>query len=154
MNDRYKPIAIVAGVLFLIDAVARFLVRIFWSHHESTQTVIGFIVLGLVAVVMAVAAYRWTVRWPSSRALPELGLVLLVACVASVVIGPLAGASYPFREGAGDFFHQVWIYLAIGGTGGVLGILAAMAVGRDHRAQALKRFARTQAAKPRRVVRR
>lgn len=154
MNDRYKPIAILAGVLFLVDAVARALVRLVWPHNDSKQTVVGFIVLGLVATVMLVVACRWTIRYPSSRALGELGLILLAACLASVVLGPLAGASYPFRSGAGEFFHEIWIYLAIGGGGAVLGILTAMAAGKDYRAQALKRFAESQAAKPRRPVRR
>lgn len=154
MRERYKPIVILAGVLFAIDAVARFLVWLIWPHSDSKQTLVGFIVLGLIAVIMLVTAFRTTVREPSSLALPELGLILCLACVASVVLGPLAGASYPFREGAGEFFHEVWIYLAIGGGGAVLGILAAMAVGQDYRAQSLKRFAETQAAKPRRAVRR
>ena len=81
-----------------------FLVWLIWPHSDSKQTLVGFIVLGLIAVIMLVTAFRTTVREPSSLALPELGLILCLACVASVVLGPLAGASYPFREGAGEFF--------------------------------------------------
>ncbi len=153
MNERYKPF-VVAGALFLVSVIGRFVVWAAFRHDEDRQTTIGVIVMVLIGLIMAVSAYRWVCRFPMSRALGDLGLIWVVACASTVLIAPLAGGSYPARDGWGDFFQGIWLYAAVGGAGGVLGIITAIALGQDHRAQALKQYAETVAARPHRSIRR
>jgi hypothetical protein len=154
MRDRWQPVGILAGVLFAINVVARFIVWQFTPKSDTKQIALGFIGLGLVALVMAGAGYRWGRRYPMSRVGPDLSVAVAVACALTVLIGPFAGGTAPFKEGAGIFFGEIWHYLAFAGGGAVLGLLVLMALGRDYRAQALKRYAQSRMAKPRRVLRR
>jgi hypothetical protein len=153
MNERYKPF-VVAGGLFALAVVGRFVVWVAFRHDDSKQTVVGVIVEVIIALTMAIAAYLWVCRFPMSRALGDLGLIWVLACLSTVLIAPLAGGSSPFADGAGDFFNGIWLYAAVGGGGAVLGIIAAMAVGKDYRSQALKRYAQAAAARPHRSVKR
>jgi hypothetical protein len=154
MRDRWQPVGILAGVLFAINAVIRFIVWQVAPKSDNKQIAFGFLGLGLVALVMAVAAYRWGRRYPMHRVGPDLAVAVSVGCLLTVLVGPFAGGTAPFKEGAGMFFAEIWHYLAFAGGGAVLGLLVLMALGRDYRAQALKRYAESRAAKPRRVVRR
>jgi hypothetical protein len=154
MRDRWQPVGILAGVLFGINLACRFIVWQLVPKSDSKQIALGLIGLGLVAVLMGWAGYRWAVRYPSSRVAGDLGATIAAACLATVLIGPFAGGSVPFREGAGFFFGEIWQYLAFAGGGAILGILVAIMLGRDYRSRALKRYTQISAAKPRRVVRR
>jgi multisubunit Na+/H+ antiporter MnhB subunit len=154
MKDRWLPIAVLAGVLFAVNAIARFIVWLAASDSDSTQVVIGAVLFGVVGVVMIWAAVRWGRRYPMSRVAPDLAVIILASCLLSVVIGPLAGGSYPFREGASLFFGEVWRYVIYATGGAVLGLLVLTMLGRDYRSQALKHYAERKQAKPVRVVRR
>jgi hypothetical protein len=154
MRDRWQPVGILAGVLFAINAVVRLIVWQFAPKSDTRQILLGFIGLGLVALVMAGAGWRWGRRYPMSRVTPDLSAAAVAACLLTVLVGPFLGGTRPFKEGAGLFFAEIWHYLAFAGGGAVLGLLVLMALGKDYRAEALKRYARTRAAKPRRVVRR
>ena len=154
MRDRWQPVGILAGVLFVINAVIRFIVWQVAPKSDAKQIVFGFLGLGLVSLVMAVAGYRWGRRYPLARVTPDLAVAVSVGCLLTVLVGPFAGGTVPFKEGAGMFFAEIWHYLAFTGGGAVLGFLVLMALGRDYRAEALKRYAETRMAKPRRVVRR
>jgi hypothetical protein len=153
MNERYKPYA-VAGGLFLLAVIGRFVVWLAFRHDDSKQTVVGVVVEVLIAITMTIAAYRWVCRFPMPRALGDLGLIWALGCLSTVLISPLAGGTYPFASGAGDFFQGIWLYAAIGGGGGVIGIIAAIAAGQDYRSQALKQYAKAADARPHRSVRR
>jgi hypothetical protein len=89
-----------------------------------------------------------------ARVAPDLAAAVAVACLLTVLVGPFAGGTVPFKEGVGLFFGEIWQYLAGAGGGAILGLLVLIALGRDYRSQALKRYAETRMAKPRRVVRR
>ena len=89
MWGRYKPIVIVAGVIFLANIIVRILGLTVYRKSDNGQINSGLVFLAALAVIMLVAAYWWSVRFPSSRALPELGLVLLSATIACVLIGPV-----------------------------------------------------------------
>jgi hypothetical protein len=154
MRDRWQPVGILAGVLFVINVACRFIVWQLVPKSDSKQIALGLIGLGLVAAIMIWAGYRWALRYPTSRVGADLGATIAVACLATVLIGPFAGGSVPFREGAGFFFGEIWQYLAFAGGGAILGLLVAIALGKDHRSRALKRYTQLSAAKPRRVVRR
>ncbi len=154
MRDRWVPVGVLAGALFAINAIARLVVWLTASGSAAKQTTIGLIAVFAVAAAMIVAAYWWAVRHPMPRVLGDLAVALAGGCLLSVLIGPFAGGSAPFREGSAFFIAEIWHYLLIGAGGAVLGLLIVIAVGRDHKSQALKRYAQSKLAKPRRVVRR
>ncbi|OLB64692.1 MAG: hypothetical protein AUI10_10025 [Actinobacteria bacterium 13_2_20CM_2_72_6] len=154
MKDRWLPVGVLAGVLFAINAVTRFIVWQVAPKNDTKQIGLGLIGLGLVALLMAAAGYRWGRRYPMARVGPDLSVAVAVACALTVLVGPFAGGTVPFKEGAGLFFAEIWHYLAFAGGGAILGLLVLMALGRDYRAQALKRYAQSRMSKPRKVVRR
>ena len=154
MRDRWQPVGILAGILFAINAVVRLIVWQFGPKSDGKQITLGLVGLGLVALVMVGAGWRWGRRYPVSRVIPDLSAAVVVACLLTVLVGPFFGGTRPFKEGAGLFFAEIWHYLAFAGGGAILGLLVLMALGKDYRAEALKRYTRSRAAKPRRVVRR
>src|SRR5262249_39737759 len=149
MRERWQPVGILTGVLFAINLVARFTVWQFAPKSDSKQIALGLIGLGLIGLLMALAAYRWAVRYPLPRVAADLGAAVSVACLLTVLVGPFAGGSVPFREGAGFFFAEIWQYLGLAGGGALLGLMVAIMLGRDYRSQALKRFTQQKLAKPR-----
>jgi hypothetical protein len=154
MKDRWLPVGLVAGALFVVNAIARFVVWRVAPRSDSTQITIGLILFGLVGLTMVGAAFWWGRRYPTPRVFADLAVVILASCLLSVLVGPFAGGSVPFKEGVGLFFGEIWRYLGYTAAGVVLGLLILMAVGLDYRSQALKRYAEVRSAKPRRVVRR
>ncbi|HEY1489265.1 MAG TPA: hypothetical protein VGF84_24380 [Micromonosporaceae bacterium] len=164
MGSRYKPIAIVAGLLFLTGAVGA-LISSGPLTTSSGQTTAGLVVFILIGLVMCVTAYLWAVRYPLHRVVPDLGLMIVFSCVASILLLPLIGnitakgkwrwgGANPFAGGAGLFFDKIWLYLGCTLVGAVIGWLISIALGKDYRSKALKNFTATASAKPRRVVRR
>jgi membrane associated rhomboid family serine protease len=154
MGNRYKPIAIVAGLLFLVSLVTQIINRTTYDKNVNDQENVTLVFLAVLGVVMAIVSYRWTIRFALSRVVPDMLLIVVFGCIATVLINPLLTGISPFHDGAGDFFERIWIYFGIGLGGAVFGWLVALALGRDHRAQALKRFTATATARPRKVVRR
>jgi hypothetical protein len=154
MKDRWLPVGLVAGALFLVNAIARFVVWRTAPKSDTTQITVGLVLFGVVGLVMVGAAFWWGRRYPMPRVFADLAVVILASCLLSVLVGPFAGGSLPFKEGAGLFFAEIWRYLGYTAAGVVLGLLILMALGLDYRSQALKRFAETRQARPRRVVRR
>jgi hypothetical protein len=152
--DRYKPIVVVIGLLFVVDIVCSLFAADVFKHSDSAQSNAGLALWIAIAVIMFVAAYWWSIRFPVSRVVAELLLVLAISCVLSVLIVPLFHGSSPFGSGAGFFFLEIWIFMGLGIGGAVLGWLTTIALGRDYRAKALARFTKVATAKPRRVVRR
>ncbi len=154
MRDRWLPVGVLAVILFAINAIARFVVWLAASNSAKKQTMIGLVAVIAVAVAMIVAGYLWG-RWhPVPRALADLAVAIAAGCLLSVLVGPFAGGSAPLREGGNFFFAEIWHYLVLAAVGGGLGLLVVIAAGQDHKSQALRRFVRSSAAKPRRPVRR
>ncbi len=154
MKERWLPVGVLAGVLFAVNVVARFIAWLAASHSESKQTTIGLIAAGAIGAVMIVAGYLWARRVPTPRVVGELSLAILAGCLFSVIVGPFAGGSAPFKEGGTFFYSEVWHYLALAAGGAVFGVLVAMTLGQDLKSQSWKRYAETQRSRPRRVVRR
>jgi cytochrome c oxidase subunit IV len=139
MNERSKPVAIVAGALFGVYTLG-WLVNWLARHHHNRQEAVGVAEIVLIGLIVAVAMFRWAERWPLIEAMPRLVVAIAIGCVASAVISPFAGGSYPFKGGAGDFFLKIWIFLGASLAGMLLGYIAVVAVGRDHRTGALRRL--------------
>ena len=150
MRQRWQWVAVLAAGLFAINAVARFAVRL-WAHDNDAQQVrIGFVAMGAIAAAAGVVMFLWGRRYPMNRALGDLTIAVLAACLLSVLIGPFISGSTPFKEGAGAFFALIWQYLAFAAGGAVLGLIPLMASGQDYRSRALKRYAERQRVRPRR----
>lgn len=154
MRARWQPVAILTAILFVVNAIARFLVWQGGADSEHSQTTIGLVAMAVVAVVMIGAGYWWTRRHPVPRVLADLAVAAVLGAVLSVVVGPFAGGSVPFKEGAGFVFSEVWHYLGLAAVGVALGVMIAIAAGQDRKSRALRRYAETVRSKPRRVVRR
>jgi hypothetical protein len=154
VKERWLPVGLLAAGLFATNLIARVIVRLTASKSATNQTRIGLIAMIAVAVVMIGAAYWWARRHPMPRVFADLATAIGVACVLSVLIGPFAGGSRPFKEGSAFFVAEVWHYLAIAAGGAVFGLLVVMALGQDWKSQAWKRYTENVKAKPRRVVRR
>jgi hypothetical protein len=148
MNERAKPVATVAGLLFVVYTLGWFgnwLLR----HHHHRQEAVGIAEIVLIALVVAVVMFRWAARWPLIEVMPRLVVTIAIGCVASTLISPFAGGSYPFKGGAGEFFLKIWIFLGASLVGMLLGYIAVVAVGKDYRTGALRRVeaARLKAAR-------
>jgi hypothetical protein len=153
VRERWLPVGLLAVGLFATNVVARVVVRLA-AHNEKSQTRIGLIAMGAVAVVMVGAAYWWARRYAIPRVVGDLAVAAVAGCLLSVLIGPFAGGSRPLKEGVGFFVAQIWEYLAISAGGVLFGLLLVMALGQDWKSRQWKRYAESVKAKPRRVARR
>jgi len=153
MNERSKPIAVLAAALTAVYCVGSFLSWL-TRHHDNQNLYVAVGTLAAIVIAVCVGAYRFIVANPMARALADTSLAVVAGCVASSLLGPFARGAYPFSGGAGDFFLRIWLFLGAAILGVIFAALFAMALGRDYRDQALKRYADTKAAKPRKAVRR
>jgi hypothetical protein len=154
VKQRWLPVGVLGGVLFATNVLARWLVKLFTSHDDARTTDIGVVALVAVAVVMAAAAYRWALRYPTPRVVGDLAVGALAGCLLSLLVAPLLVGTLPLKDGVDFFIGQVWRYLALAAGGTVFGLLVVMALGRDYKSQSWKRYADRVGARPKRVVRR
>lgn len=154
MKERWLPIGVLAGVLFGINVVARLVARFAFADRTDLQDRLSLGMFVLIALILAALAFLQGQRRPLADWAGEMALAVLVAMALTVFLGPLVSGSYPFANGAGEFFSQIWFYAGFTAGGVVLGYLVLTALGRDYRSQSLKRYAEAKQSKPRRVVRR
>jgi hypothetical protein len=154
MWERWRQIGLVAAGLFAVTVAARLVSRFSANDNKHMQDRISWVAFGVIAAGLSVLAFLWARRYPMLRVTFDLGGAVLIACLLSVLVGPLITGGGPFKNGAGFFFAQIWLYLGVAFGGGLLGLLIVTALGQDYRSQALKRFTQTQLAKPRRPVKR
>lgn len=154
MKERWLPVGVLAGVLFGINVLARLISRFAFSDDIEMQDRLSLGMFAVIGLLLATLAFIWGRRRPLPDWSGEVALALLIAMVLTIFVGPFISGSYPFANGAGEFFSQVWLYAGFTGGGVVLGYLLVTAFGLDYRSQSLKRFAELKQSKPRRVVRR
>ena len=154
MKERWLPVGILAGGLFVVNLIARLVVRLAAGSDDAQQVTIGLWALIAVGAVLIPVAYWWARRWPIPRVIGDLLVAVLVACLLAVLIGPLVSGTTPFNGGVGLVFRQFFYFVAVSAGGAVFGMLAAMTVGQDYKSQAWKRYAEQAKAKPRRTVKR
>ena len=112
-----------------------------YHHNRGITTATGFIALGLLAVAVAIFAYRWIIQSPMVQAGPHLVVAIALGCLIALFTGPAASRSYPFQDGAGQFFQRMWLFFAAGIAGVIFGYIAAVAMGRDYRSRGLQALA-------------
>jgi hypothetical protein len=154
MKERWLPVGLVAGALFLVNVVARLVVRFAAGDDDDKQITIGLWALFAVGAVMIPVAFWYARRHPMLRVVADLGIAVVAACVLAVLIGPFVSGSTPFGDGAGLVFRQFFYFVGLSAIGAVLGVLVLMTFGLDYRSQSWKRYIDRAGTKPRRVVRR
>ena len=152
--SRWRRIVLLALGLLVVNVVARLVVKFGFDNDAEAQDRISLVMFGVVAVVIAVFAYRWGRDRSLGVWLADMAAAVVLGCVLTVLVAPLIFGGNPFAGGAGDFFAQVWLYGGFAIVGTLLGYWIATALGRDFRSRSLTAYTQTRAAKPRRVVRR
>lgn len=154
MRERWLPVGVLAAVLFAVNVVARLLTRLGYDGDPEAADRISLGMFAVIGLILAVIAFVRGRRQPVARWGSDVAVAVLVAMVLTVFVGPFVSGSYPFADGVGSFFAQIWLYAAFAGGGALLGFLVLTALGWDHRSESLRRYAELKRSKPRRVVRR
>jgi hypothetical protein len=154
MKERWLPVGVLAGGLFLVNLVARLVVRFAAGSDDNKQITIGLWALFAVGAVLIPIAFWWARRWPLPRVVADILIGVLVACLLAVLIGPFVSGTKPFADGFGLVFRQFVYFVGVSAGGTLIGLLAVMTIGKDYKSQAWKRYADRVQAKPRKVVRR
>ncbi|MCW3841394.1 hypothetical protein ONA70_14935 [Micromonospora yasonensis] len=154
MRERWRAIGVLAAALFLVNVVARLVIRFGFPDDDAAADRVSWLMFVAIGLILAVLAFRWGGDRPVGRWTADLTGAVAVALALTVFVGPLLVGKSPFDGGAGLFFAQIWLYLAATVAGVLVGFLTLTALGRDYRSQQLKRYAELKAAKPRKVVRR
>lgn len=155
MRQRWRVAGALAGALFVVNVVARLIIRVGFDDADTTAA--DRVSLGMFVVIgvgLAVVAFGWSRSRPAAEWGADIAAAVGVALALTVLVGPLLVGKNPFGGGAGTFFAQIWLYAAVAGIGVLLGYLLAVALGLDHRSQVLKRYAESKSAKPQKPVRR
>lgn len=149
MKERWLPVGVIAGVLFVVNVVGRWVAK--GIDDADSQATAGFIALGVIGLVFFAMALYWGRTRPLWRVVGDLAAAGGVACLLSILVGPLLAGDGPFANGAGAFFAQIWVYAAVFAVGTGLGLIGLIAFAADYRAKQLKAFAERAKAHPRRV---
>lgn len=154
MKQRWLPVAVVAGALFAVNALARFAVWALSVESADKQVGFGLAAMAAAVLVAAYAGWRWACRYPMPQVVADLAVAVVVGALLSTLGAPLAGGDSPVGSGVGAAIALFWQHVAVGAGGVLFGVLVAVATGRDYRAQALKRYEEHVRSRPRKVVRR
>lgn len=150
-RGRWQPILLLAGGLFLGNAIARIIVKVFFAKEQDKQVTVGLIWFAVIGLAMLAASARWAVRQPPARFVADLGWAALIACALSIVVGPFVVGSHVYAEGGDAVWGEVWHFLAICGIAMLLAFAIITAIGMDYRSVQLKRYADRQRAHPTRI---
>lgn len=154
MKKRWLPVGVLAGVLFVVNVVARLVTRFGFDSDAEAEDRVSLAMFGVIGVILAVVAFMAGRRHPVSRWAPDIAVAVLAAMLLTLFVGPFISGSTPFAGGVGTFISQIWLYAAVTAGGTLFGYLVLTAFGLDHRSQSLKRFAEERLSRPRRVARR
>ncbi|WP_406072713.1 hypothetical protein [Micromonospora sp. NBC_01638] len=154
MDRRWRDVGVLVAALFAVNVVARLIIRFGYDGDDTAADRMSLAMFVVIGLILAVVAFRWGGHRPLAGWAADMALVVPVAMVLTVLVGPLLVGHNPFAGGAATFMAQIWLYLLAAGAGLLIGYLVLTALGRDYRSRQLKRYAEANAAKPRRVVRR
>jgi hypothetical protein len=154
IRKRWVPVAALALGLFMINVVARLVIRFGFADDTTAESRASVVMFAAIGVALAVVTFFWAQRYRPSAWLPRIAAAAIVAMLLTVLVGPFISGDGPFSGGAGNFFAQIWLYGGFAIVGTLLGYWVATALGRDYRSRSLSAYAQARATKPRRVVRR
>jgi len=152
VRQRWLPVGVLVGLLFVTNVVGRVLAKHAFTK-DSSQITVGLLAFGSVALVLIGAGFLWARRHSTPRVIADLGAAAGASCALALVLGPYLVGDRPFAGGLGTFLLLVVYFLALAGFGGFFGVLLTMAFGKDRKSQAWKRYGESVRAKPRRVAR-
>ncbi|WP_229071512.1 hypothetical protein [Actinoplanes sp. DH11] len=153
-QQRWFRIAALAVGLFVINAVARLVVRFGFDGSDTAQNRASIVMFTLIALILGACVFVRSQRVRLASWLPDIASGALGGMLLTVLAGPFLSGSTPFANGAGDFFTQIWIYAGCAILGAALGYGVAVLLGRDYRSRSLAAYTQARVARPRRVVRR
>jgi hypothetical protein len=153
-QKRWVRIAALAVGLFVVNVVARLVIRFGFSDDTAAESRASIIMFAFIGLALAVATFFWAQRSRPSDWLPEVAGGAIAGMLLTVLVGPFISGDSPFSSGAGNFFAQIWLYGGFAIVGTLLGYWVATALGRDYKSRSLSAYAKARATKPRRVVRR
>ena len=154
MRQRWVQIAVLAAVLFVVNVIARLVIRIGFHDNDTAQNTVSIVMFAVIGIVLAAVTYVRAQRVPPGQWLPEVAAAGIGGMLLTILVGPFISGDSPFSGGAGNFFSQVWLYGGFAVVGTLLGYWIATMLGRDYRSRSLAAFAKAKLTKPRRVVRR
>jgi hypothetical protein len=154
MKERWLPVGILAGGLFVVNIIARIIVLVFAGKDDGKQVTIGLWALIGVGVVMIPVAYWWARRYDMGRVFGDLAVAVVAACLLAVIIGPFVSGTRPFHNGFGTFLLQLLYFVGVCAAGAMFGLLAVMTLGQDYKSRSWKRYADSVRAKPPKPIRR
>jgi hypothetical protein len=154
-QKRWFPIVALAVGLFVINVVARLVIRFAFTDSDTAQNRASIIMFAIIGVTLAVWTFVFSRRRPPIEWLiPDWVTGTAGGMLLTVLVGPFVSGGQPFGSGAGDFFAQIWLYAGFAIAGTLLGYWIAVLLGRDYRSRSLKAFSEQRQVKPRKVVRR
>lgn len=152
MKQRWLPVGVLAGALFLVNVIARLVVRISAGKDDGKQVWIGLVALIAVGLVTLGAAAWWSPRRPMPRIAADIAVASAVGCLLSNLIGPFISKGEAFGGGFGYFTGQLFYYLAICGFGALLGALGVIMLGKDYKSNGWRQYANLVETTPGRVI--
>ncbi|HEX6870834.1 MAG TPA: hypothetical protein VF163_07030 [Micromonosporaceae bacterium] len=153
MRKRWLWVGLLALGVFAINAIGRLVTWRADLATESEQLPVGIIGFTAIALVFAVLAALWAVRYPFPRLFGDLAAAAGLGALLSVLVGPFAGGSTPFAEGLGNVVGQILMFLGVSAFGAFLGFSVVVALGKDWKSQGLRRYEQRYKTKPHRPVR-
>jgi len=153
-QKRWVPVAALALGLFVINVVARLVIRFGFHDNAAAENRASIVMFAAIGLALAAATFVWAQRYRPANWLPRVAAAAIAAMLLTVLAGPFISGDSPFSGGAGNFFAQIWLYGGFAIVGTLLGYWLATALGRDYRSRTLSAYAQARATRPRRVVRR
>lgn len=154
MGQRWRAVGVLAAALFGVNVVARLVIKLAFPDDDTATGRVSLAMFLVIGLILAGTAFRWGADRPLGRWAGDLAAAVAIALALTVFVGPLLVGENPFGGGAGLFFAQIWLYLAAGAAGVLVGYLILTALGRDYRSRQLKRYAEMKRTRPRKIVRR
>jgi hypothetical protein len=158
MTRRAVRVGILVAALFVINVIARLVARLAYGDgtpdHLAAQDRLAWIGWLAIAFAMAAAAWWWGRLRPQGAVVADLATAAAAAGLLYVLVGPFVSEPPRFDGGLGGGIIALTIYLGVTGVGALVGMLLLVALGRDQRSQALRRYAQARSTRPRRAVRR
>src|SRR3712207_1792485 len=131
MKQRWLPVGIIAGGLFLVNVIARLIVRLAAGDDDEKQITIGLWALFAVGAVMVPAAVWDGRRHPMLKVIGDLGIAGVSACVLAVLVGAVVFGGPPLRHGVPPVFRPLFSFCRTFAVGAVM-VPVAFWYGRRH----------------------
>jgi hypothetical protein len=153
MQRRWTRVGAVALAILLVNAISRFITWKFHVVDESRQSTLDVVLIGVLILVVVIAAAWWSIRYPFPRVFFDIGAAILVGVLLSLLVAPFAGGIHPLTEGLGVFMAELVVFVGVAAVGGFLSFFAVVTLGKDWKSRGLRRYEQDYLKRPHRTVR-